>query len=47
MTSAPGRGSLVSITFPLMDDAPDAPDAPDESLDDVVTAPLKHDGEGS
>ncbi len=40
MTSAPGRGSLVSIIFPLMDEAAD------EAADEVVTAPLKQDEVG-
>ncbi|HET9111710.1 MAG TPA: ATP-binding protein [Ktedonobacterales bacterium] len=43
MTSAPGRGSLVSITFPEFDSAESvAPDA----VDEIETGPLTHDGEG-
>ncbi len=43
MTSAPGRGSLVSITFPLMDDAEGEPS---EAVDEIETGPLTFDGEG-
>jgi signal transduction histidine kinase len=57
MTSAPGHGSLVSITFPRLEEAPEeAPDdahddahddAPEQALDEVATGPLTHDGEGN
>ncbi len=40
MTSAPGHGSLVSITFPLIEEATDG------AVDEIVTGPLTHDGEG-
>jgi hypothetical protein len=43
MTSAPGRGSLVSITFPLMENGENAPF---EAVDDIETGPLTHDREG-
>jgi len=42
LTSAPGRGSLVSITFPEFDSAESVlPDA----VDEIETGPLTHDGE--
>jgi signal transduction histidine kinase len=44
MTSAPGRGSQVSITFPLITELPEAEiDDPSE----VETGPLKQVGEES
>ena len=43
MTSAPGRGSLVSITFPLMENGENAPF---EAVDDIETGLLTHDREG-
>lgn len=41
MTSAPGRGSLVSITFPLIENFPE------ERLDEMATGPLIPQGESS
>lgn len=41
MASAPGRGSLVSITFPLVDIFPE------ERLDEMATGPLTPQGEGN
>jgi hypothetical protein len=41
MASAPGRGSLVSITFPLVEIFPE------ERLDEMATGPLTPQGEGN